>query len=105
MGRSQELSEFQRGAVIGRHLCSKSSREISSLINIPQSTSQSLQTSKLHVAFRSAQEQRRELHGMDFHGRVAASKPYITKRNAKRGMQWCKEPPLDSRAVETCSLE
>ncbi|CAI9533387.1 unnamed protein product, partial [Staurois parvus] len=33
---------------------------------------------------------RRELHGMDFHGRAAASKPYITKRNAKHRMQWCK---------------
>ncbi|CAI9565167.1 unnamed protein product, partial [Staurois parvus] len=32
----------------------------------------------------------RELHGMGFHGRVAASKPYITKCNAKRRMQWCK---------------
>ena len=38
MGRSQELSEFQRGTVIGCHLCNKSSREISSLLNIPQST-------------------------------------------------------------------
>ncbi|XP_049338609.1 uncharacterized protein LOC103024826 isoform X6 [Astyanax mexicanus] len=38
MGRSQELSEFQRGMVIGCHLCSKSSREISSLLNIPQTT-------------------------------------------------------------------
>ena len=27
MGRSQELSEFQRGTVIGTHLCNKSSRE------------------------------------------------------------------------------
>ena len=33
---------------------------------------------------------RRELHGTGFHGRAAASKPYITKRNAKRRMQWCK---------------
>ena len=102
MGRSQELSEFQCGTVIGCHLCNKSSREISSLLNIPQSTvsgiitkwkqlataaiqpqsgrpckmtergqrmlrrilcrgcfllSQSLQTSKLHVVFRLAQEQ------------------------------------------------
>ncbi|KAL6462596.1 hypothetical protein MHYP_G00290180 [Metynnis hypsauchen] len=105
MGRSQELSEFQRGTMIGRHLCNKSSGEISSLLNIPQSTSQSLQTSKLHVAFRSAQEQRRKRHGIGFHGRAAASKPYVTKRNAKREMQWCKAPPLDSRAVETCSLE
>ncbi|CAI9562261.1 unnamed protein product, partial [Staurois parvus] len=32
----------------------------------------------------------RALHGMGFHGRVAASKPYITKCNAKYWMQWCK---------------
>ena len=38
MGRSQELSEFQRGTVIGCHLCNKSSREIFSQLNIPQST-------------------------------------------------------------------
>ncbi|CAI9562439.1 unnamed protein product, partial [Staurois parvus] len=31
-----------------------------------------------------------ELHGMGFHGRAAASKPYITKCNAKCQMQWCK---------------
>ncbi len=33
---------------------------------------------------------RRELHGMGFHGRAVASKPYITKCNAKRWMPWCK---------------
>ncbi|CAI9578113.1 unnamed protein product [Staurois parvus] len=38
MGRSQELSEFKRGSVIGCHLCNKSIREISLLLNIPQST-------------------------------------------------------------------
>ncbi|CAI9594620.1 unnamed protein product, partial [Staurois parvus] len=32
----------------------------------------------------------RELHGMDFHGRAAASKPYIAKCNAKHWMLWCK---------------
>ncbi|CAI9615570.1 unnamed protein product [Staurois parvus] len=32
----------------------------------------------------------RELHGMGFQGRAAASKPYITKCNAKRCMPWCK---------------
>ncbi|CAI9586815.1 unnamed protein product, partial [Staurois parvus] len=31
----------------------------------------------------------RELHGMGFHGRAAASKPYITKCNAKHQIQWC----------------
>ncbi|CAI9539263.1 unnamed protein product, partial [Staurois parvus] len=33
----------------------------------------------------------RELHGMGFHGRAAASKPYISKCNAKRQLQWSKE--------------
>ncbi|CAI9566399.1 unnamed protein product [Staurois parvus] len=32
----------------------------------------------------------RDLHGMGFHDRAAASKPYITKCNAKPRMQWCK---------------
>ncbi|CAI9557720.1 unnamed protein product [Staurois parvus] len=38
MGRSQELSEFKRGTVIGCHLCNKSIREIFLLQNIPRST-------------------------------------------------------------------
>ncbi|CAI9553564.1 unnamed protein product [Staurois parvus] len=38
MGRSQELSEFNRGTVIGCHLCNKSICEISWLLNIPRST-------------------------------------------------------------------
>ncbi|CAI9555720.1 unnamed protein product, partial [Staurois parvus] len=35
---AQELSEFKRGNVIGCHLCNKSIREISLLLNIPRST-------------------------------------------------------------------
>ncbi|CAI9550106.1 unnamed protein product [Staurois parvus] len=35
MGRSQELSEFKRGTMIGCHLCNKSICEISLLLNIP----------------------------------------------------------------------
>ncbi|CAI9577778.1 unnamed protein product [Staurois parvus] len=38
IGRSQELSEFKRGPVIGCHLCNKSIREITLLLNIPRST-------------------------------------------------------------------
>ncbi|CAI9591196.1 unnamed protein product [Staurois parvus] len=38
MGRSQELSEFKLGPVIGCHLCNKSIHESSWLLNIPQST-------------------------------------------------------------------
>ncbi|CAI9614210.1 unnamed protein product, partial [Staurois parvus] len=37
MGRSQRLSEFKRGTVIGCHLCNKSNI-ISLLLNIPRST-------------------------------------------------------------------
>ncbi|CAI9547689.1 unnamed protein product, partial [Staurois parvus] len=38
MGRSQELSEFKSGTVIGCHLCNKSICEISLLLNILRST-------------------------------------------------------------------
>ncbi|CAI9618352.1 unnamed protein product, partial [Staurois parvus] len=38
MGRTQELSEFKHGTMIGCHLCNKSIYEISLLLNIPQST-------------------------------------------------------------------
>ncbi|CAI9533555.1 unnamed protein product [Staurois parvus] len=38
MGGSQELSELKRGTVIGCHLCSKSIRDLSFLLNIPPST-------------------------------------------------------------------
>ncbi|CAI9589852.1 unnamed protein product [Staurois parvus] len=38
MGCSQELSEVKHGTVIDCHLCNKSIREISLLLNIPQST-------------------------------------------------------------------
>lgn len=38
MGRGEELSEFQRGTVVGCHLCKKSVREISALLNLPRST-------------------------------------------------------------------
>ncbi|CAI9552195.1 unnamed protein product [Staurois parvus] len=38
INRSQELSEFKRGTGIGCHLCNKSIREMSLLLNIPRST-------------------------------------------------------------------
>ncbi|MCJ8739737.1 hypothetical protein PDJAM_G00050590 [Pangasius djambal] len=126
MGRSQELSEFQRGTVIGCHLCNKSSRKISSLLNIPQSTVSFIITKWKSLGTTATQPRsgrprkltergqrmlkrivqrgrrlssqsiateiqtscdlqispstvRRELHGMGFHGRAAASKPHITK--------------------------
>ncbi|CAI9594854.1 unnamed protein product, partial [Staurois parvus] len=59
-----------------------------------ESIAKDLQTS---CGFQISTTVHREPHGMDFHGRAAASKPYITKCNAKRRVQWCKNtPPLDS---------
>ncbi|CAI9589222.1 unnamed protein product, partial [Staurois parvus] len=137
MSCSHDLSEFKCGTGIGCHLCNKSIREISLLLNIPQSTvsgiitkwkqlgttatqpcsgrphnmtergqhmlkrtvcrscqlstesiTKNLQTScGLQISTTTV---RRELHGMGFHGRAAASEPYITKDNAKCWMQWCK---------------
>ncbi|CAI9547087.1 unnamed protein product [Staurois parvus] len=137
MDRSQELSEFKRGTVIGCHLCDKSICEISLLLNIPRSPVSGIITKWKQLGTTATQPQSggprkmtewgqhmlkrtvsrsrqlsaesiakdlqtlcglristitvcRELHGMGFHGRAAASKPYITKCNAKHRMQWCK---------------
>ena len=38
MGRTEEISDFQRGTVIGCHLSNKSVRQISALLKLPQST-------------------------------------------------------------------
>ncbi|CAI9619927.1 unnamed protein product [Staurois parvus] len=63
MGRSQELSKFKRGTVIGCHLCNKSIHEISLLLNIPRSTVRGiitkwkqLRTTALHSEAHSVQE-------------------------------------------------
>ncbi|CAI9547583.1 unnamed protein product [Staurois parvus] len=136
MCRSQEISEFKRGTVIGCHLCNKSIREISLLLNIPWSTVSGIITKREQLGTTATQTcgrpriitergQRmlkrtvprrcqlsaesiskdlqtscglqistttvhRELHEMGFHGQAAAFKPYITKCNVKRQMQWCK---------------
>ncbi|XP_068177145.1 aminoacyl tRNA synthase complex-interacting multifunctional protein 1-like [Antennarius striatus] len=38
MGRRGELSDFQRGTIVGCYMCNKSVREISTLTNLPRST-------------------------------------------------------------------
>ena len=38
MGRTGELSDFTRGTIIGCHLCNKSVREISTMLDVPRST-------------------------------------------------------------------
>ncbi|CAI9564277.1 unnamed protein product, partial [Staurois parvus] len=65
-----------------KHTVRKSCQLSAESIAIDLQTSCGLQISTTSVC--------RELHGMGFHGRGAASKPYITKFNAKHLMQWCK---------------
>lgn len=38
MGRGEELSDFQRGTVVGCHLSKKTVREISAMLGLPRST-------------------------------------------------------------------
>lgn len=38
MGRSRELSDFERGTVVGCYKCKKSVREIAALLDMPKST-------------------------------------------------------------------
>ena len=100
------------------YLCNKSSCEISSLLNIPQSayykveaigndsnswpckmTEQGQQMLR-RIVRRGCQlsaesittelQTSRELDGIGFHDRAAASKPYSSKCNTKHQMQWCK---------------
>ncbi|CAI9591273.1 unnamed protein product, partial [Staurois parvus] len=121
MGRSQELTKCKCGTVIGYHLCNKSIRDISLLLNIPRSTVSGLKTKWKQLGTTATQPRsgrprkmieqgqrmlkctvrrsrqlsaelitkalqtwcglkfskttvHRELHGMGFHGRAAASK-------------------------------
>ncbi|CAI9598698.1 unnamed protein product [Staurois parvus] len=57
MGRSQELREFERGTVIGCHLCNKSIHEISLLLNISQSTVSGIITKWKHLGTTATQPQ------------------------------------------------
>ncbi|CAI9587755.1 unnamed protein product [Staurois parvus] len=57
MGRSQELSEFKCGTVIGCHLCNKSIHEISLLLDIPRSTVSGIITKWKQLGTTAAQSQ------------------------------------------------
>ncbi|CAI9586304.1 unnamed protein product [Staurois parvus] len=57
MGRSQELSEFKCGTLIGCHLCNKSICEISLLLNIPRSAVSCIITKWKQLGTRAIQPQ------------------------------------------------
>ncbi|CAI9593837.1 unnamed protein product, partial [Staurois parvus] len=79
-GRPRKMTE--RGQHILKCTVHRSRQLSAETIAKDLQTSCGLQVSKTIV--------HKELHGMGFYGRVAASKPYITKCNAKRWIQWRK---------------
>ena len=62
MGQSEELSDFQRGTVIGCHLSNKSVREISALLELPQSTVSAVIVKWKRLGATTAQPQSSRLH-------------------------------------------
>ncbi|GFW77628.1 HTH_Tnp_Tc3_2 domain-containing protein [Trichonephila clavipes] len=129
MSKSKELSEFDRGSIVGCHLCGKSVRNEtvekrtgrpkilgershrtlkrvvkknhkSSLVEI----SQEFQSpSGISVSSRTV---RRELKNLEFHGHAASHKPNITPQNAKHRLQWCRAHRHWTVDMwENCSLE
>ncbi|CAI9552166.1 unnamed protein product, partial [Staurois parvus] len=82
IGHSQELSEFKRGTVIGCHLCNKSIREISLLLNIPQSTVSGIITKWKQIETTATQSQRERGQRMLKHT-VRRSRPLSAESIAK----------------------
>ncbi|CAI9610216.1 unnamed protein product [Staurois parvus] len=68
MGRSQELSEFKHGTVIGCHVCNKSICNISLLLNIPQSTVSGVITKWKQPGTTATQPQSGRTHNMTERG-------------------------------------
>ncbi|GFV16448.1 uncharacterized protein TNCV_1525941 [Trichonephila clavipes] len=78
MSKSKELSEFDRGSIVGCHLCGKSVREIADILQKPKST-----VSDVIVKWKRRGSETAEK-------RTASHKPNITPQNAKHRLQWCR---------------
>ncbi|GFV21736.1 uncharacterized protein TNCV_3484331 [Trichonephila clavipes] len=93
MGKSKELSEFDRGSIVGCHLCGKSVREIADILQRPKSNVSDVivkckrrgskraekRTGRLKIF---GERRRRTLKGR--------SQVNITPQNAKQRLQWCR---------------
>ncbi|GFX57873.1 transposable element Tcb1 transposase [Trichonephila clavipes] len=100
MSKSKELSEFDRGSIVGCHLCGKSVREIADILQKSKSTVSDVIVKWKRRGSETAEKQigisvnsrtvRREIKNLGFHGRAAAHKPNITPQNAKHRLQWCR---------------
>ncbi|GFX40671.1 transposable element Tc1 transposase [Trichonephila clavipes] len=103
MSKSKKLSEFDRGSIVGCHLCGKSVRQIANILLESKSTnsekssetksslveiSQEFQSSSgISVSGRTV---RREFKNLGFHRRAVTHKSNITPRNVKHRLQWCR---------------
>ncbi|GFX31822.1 uncharacterized protein TNCV_171551 [Trichonephila clavipes] len=112
MGKSKELSEFDRGNIVECHLCGLSVHEIADILQKPKSTVSDVivkwkrpgsemaekRTGRPNILeFQSSsgisvrnRTDRRELKRLGFYGRAAAHKPNITPQNTKHRLQWCR---------------
>lgn len=73
LGHSLELSEFQRGTMIGCHLCNKLSCEIFSPLNIPQLVISGIITMWKRVGVTTAQPQSDRPSKVTEHGQQVCS--------------------------------
>ncbi|CAI9601864.1 unnamed protein product, partial [Staurois parvus] len=79
MGRSQELGEFERGTMIGCHLCNKSIRDISLLLNVPRSTDSAIITKWKQLGTTATQPQSERGQCMLKHSSRQLSAESVTK--------------------------
>jgi transposase len=120
MGRSGELTDFERGLVIGYHFSKKSVRDFATLLKLPKSMvgdmivkwkregtttmkprlgQPCLMTDSYCRALKKVVRESRQTSSdcasrvkkNGFHGWAAAHKPNISPVNAKRWLTWCKE--------------
>ncbi|CAI9605855.1 unnamed protein product [Staurois parvus] len=98
IGRSQELSEFKYGTVIGCHLCNKSIHEISLLLNIPRATVSGIITKWNQLRTTATQPQSGRPHNMTEWGQ------HMLKRTVRRSHQLSAE--LIAKDLQTsCGLQ
>ncbi|GFV89658.1 uncharacterized protein TNCV_1576311 [Trichonephila clavipes] len=99
MSKSKELSEFDRGSIMGCHLCGKSVREIADILQKPKSTVSNVivkwkrrgsETAKneQELVLAAGLSVERVKRNLGFHGCAAAHKSNITPQNAKHRLQW-----------------
>src|SRR4051794_3511198 len=74
-----ELTDFERGRIIGRWEAGESTRNIASALNRSQSQ-----------VTRSATV-RNYLHEEGYYSRVALRKPFVSEKNRQKRLKWCKE--------------